>query len=39
MCLKRFLKSGVTDIFFEKNGQGKFKKYTSYGGAELWLKL
>jgi len=34
------LKSGVTDLFFEKNGQGKFKKYTcSYGGAELWLKL
>jgi len=35
-----FVKSGVTDLFFKKNGQGKFKKYTcSHGGAELWLKL
>jgi len=29
---EKLLKSGVTELFFEKNGQGKFKKYTcSYG--------
>ena len=41
MCLRRFQKIGVTNLFFEKkNGQGKLKKYTCfYGGAKLWHKL
>jgi len=48
MRLRRFLKSGVTDLFIEKKmareskkmARESLKKHTcSHGGAELWLKL